>query len=309
MPGADGDQPSIAIAAPAKVNLYLHVTDRRDDGLHELDSLFVRVDAADRLSAEAADRLSLQVRGPFGEALPPRSLDDNLVLNAARLLAAEAGVNAGADLVLDKQLPVAAGIGGGSADAAATLRLLMELWSLEIDPTRLAALAARLGADVPPCLHHQPVLVSGIGDVVEPAPRLPSVWLVLVNPGVEVLTARVFAARAGDFSPAHPLSHEPRDAAELAHELGLRRNDLEGPATALAPVIAAVLNQLRERPEILLARMSGSGATCFGLAATATDAARAAAAIAETHPDWWVRAAALLHDSDANRLPIGRGNR
>ncbi len=309
MPGADGDQSPIAIAAPAKVNLYLHVTDRRDDGLHELDSLFVRVDAADRISAKATDRLSLEVRGPFGEALAANAADDNLVLKAARLLAAETGVTTGAALVLDKQLPVAAGIGGGSADAAATLRLLVDLWSLEIDPTRLAALAARLGADVPPCLHHQPVSVSGIGEIVRPAPRLPRAWLVLVNPGIEVLTAHVFAARTGDVSGSDPLTHEPRDVAELARELSRRRNDLEAPAIALAPVIADVLGELRDRTDVLLARMSGSGATCFGLAASAAEAERAAAALAAAHPDWWVRAAALLQDGDANPLPLKPGNR
>lgn len=309
MPEADGETSATAIAAPAKVNLYLHVIDRRDDGLHELDSLFVRVDVADRLSAEAADTLSLEVRGPFAGALTASSLDDNLVLKAARLLAAEAGVSAGATLVLDKQLPVAAGIGGGSADAAAALKLLIDLWSLDVEHVPLAAIAARLGADVPPCLHHQPILVSGTGDIVRAAPHLPPAWVVLVNPGVDVLTARVFASRTGDFGTALPLTHEPRDVAELAHELTLRRNDLEAAAKAVAPVIHDVLVELRQHAGILLARMSGSGATCFGLAASAADADRIAAKIAEARSDWWVRAAALLHDDDANTLPLGRRNR
>ena len=309
MPEADGERSPIAITAPAKVNLYLHVTDRRADGLHELDSLFVRVDACDQITGEAAETLTLEVRGPFAEALSDQNADDNLVLKAARLLAQEADVTAGAALVLEKHLPVAAGIGGGSADAAATLRLLVDLWSLDFGPARLAAIAARLGADVPPCLHHVPLAVSGIGDIVEPSPRLPAAWLVLVNPGVDVLTARVFAARSGGFSGAQPLTREPRDVADLAHELGLRRNDLETPAIALAPVIADVLGELRQLAGILLARMSGSGATCFGLAASAADAERSAAVLAKAHPRWWVCAAAVLQDGDANPLPIRRGNR
>ena len=294
MSEADGERPLIAFAAPAKVNLYLHVTGRRPDGLHELDSLFVRVDAADRLSGEPAGGLSLDVRGPFAGALPTHERDDNLVLKAARLLAAKTGVTSGASLVLEKHLPVAAGIGGGSADAAAALGLLRQLWSLDIETACLADIAARLGADVPACLHREPLAVSGTGEAFQPAPRLPAAWLVLVNPGVELLTADVFAARTGGFGAPQPVVRRPADIGDLARELGFRRNDLEPAAIALAPVIADVLGDLAARPEILLARMSGSGATCFGLTASRDDADQAAASLLRAHPDWWVRAVAML---------------
>jgi 4-diphosphocytidyl-2-C-methyl-D-erythritol kinase len=263
----------------AKVNLYLHVTGRRDDGYHLLDSLAVFPAVGDRLAAAPAEGLSLAITGPFSAGLSGEA--DNLVLRAARWLAEQAGLAPDVALTLEKNLPVASGIGGGSADAAATLRLLARLWKVEPE----AGLAARLGADVPVCLAGRPARMSGIGDILTPAPRLPSFGMVLVNPGVPVSTAAVFEARRAGFSPAAILPEAWADAAAMARDLARLVNDLEPPALAIEPAIGTVLQALRSLPGCRLARMSGSGATCFGLFETSAEAARAAAALAR--PGWW----------------------
>lgn len=249
--------------APAKVNLFLHVTGRRADGYHDLDSLAVFPGAADRLTAEAAAGLTLDVTGPFGAGLA--SEPDNLVLRAARALAARAGVPAGARLVLHKHLPVASGIGGGSADAAAALRALSRLWKVVLPDADMHAIALQLGADVPVCLASQPARMGGVGGCLGAAPALPPFGMVLVNPRVAVSTPEVFRARAGPFSPPAGLPHAWGDVGAMAADLARTSNDLEAPAVLLCPAIAQVLAWLRAHPGCLLARMSGSGATCFGL--------------------------------------------
>ena len=275
--------------APAKINLALHVLGRRADGYHLLDSLVVFAGVGDALRAEPADTLALRVEGPFGAALAHAA--DNLVLRAARLLAEAGGVAARARLTLDKRLPVASGIGGGSADAAAALRLLCRLWRLDPPPAELAAIALRLGADVPVCLAGRPARMGGVGEVLAEVPALPECGLMLVNPGVAVETRAVFRARAAGFSA--PLSLPPAwpDAAALADTLAACGNDLEAPAIALAPVIADVLAALRAEKKCLLARMSGSGATCFALFPDPAGAEQAAAWLAR--PGWWVWGGAL----------------
>jgi 4-diphosphocytidyl-2-C-methyl-D-erythritol kinase len=286
----------------AKVNLTLHVTGRRADGYHELDSLIVFAGVGDELALSPAERLVLEVEGPFAAALGGTDPQANLVLRAAAALQARFGVARGARCRLVKRLPVAAGLGGGSADAAAALRGLAALWGVTADDGALADLAAGLGADVPVCLAARPSLVSGIGEVVRPAPPLPPVWLVLANPGVALSTPAVFEARRGAFSaPAHC----PRgfaSALELAHWLAACGNDLEEAARGLAPDIAAVLGELGATDGCLLARMSGSGATCFGLYEGETRARGAAEALAAVRPGWWVAAAPVLtgarEDSD-----------
>lgn len=277
--------------APAKVNLFLHVTGRRADGYHLISSLMVFADIGDDIAVSPADSLSLEIDGPFAAALSPGR--GNLVLRAAEGLAALAGVAPRAAIRLTKRLPVASGIGGGSADAAAALRALVRLWQIDPDRQALSRLALGLGADVPVCLWGRPSAVSGIGEMLAPAPPLPAAWLVLVNPGVAVPTKEVFAARTGPYSALAPLDRAPADAADLARLLKERRNDLAAPAQRIAPSIAAVLASLETNAGCLLARMSGSGATCFGLFATADGAAAAAAAIARQRPDWWSVAAAL----------------
>jgi 4-diphosphocytidyl-2-C-methyl-D-erythritol kinase len=266
--------------APAKVNLFLHVTGKRDDGYHLLDSLAVFPAVGDLLSLEAAGALLLAVSGRFGSSLSAEP--DNLVLRAARLLASKAGVPAAARLHLEKNLPVASGIGGGSADAAAALRLMARHWNISA-PLQQIALA--LGADVPVCLTCRPVRMAGIGEVLSPAPKLPVFGMVLVNPGVPVATAEVFRARRRDFSTAASLPDAWPDAAAMAAGLSALRNDLEEAAIALAPGIAAALSALRALPDVLLARMSGSGATCFAIFGTPAEAANAAASI--RHAGWW----------------------
>jgi 4-diphosphocytidyl-2-C-methyl-D-erythritol kinase len=270
--------------APAKINLALHVLGRRADGYHLLDSVVVFAGAGDRLAAAPADALTLRLEGRFGPALADDP--DNLVLRAARLLAEAGGVPAAARLVLHKALPVASGIGGGSADAAAALRLLARLWRLDVPVPDLAALALRLGADVPVCLAGRPSRMRGVGEVLEPLPALPPCGLVLLNPGVAVATRAVFAARAPGFSAPLDLPEAWPDAAALAATLARAGNDLEAAAVGLAPVIAEALAALRRERDCMLARMSGSGATCFGL--FASPAAAEAAALRLTRPGWWV---------------------
>lgn len=277
--------------APAKVNLHLHVTGRRADGYHLLDSLVVFAGAGDVLHAKPADELGLSVAGPFAGGLAQEA--DNLVLRAARLLAELTGVRAGAWLVLEKNLPVASGIGGGSADAAAALRLLCRLWQVAPAPEALHQVAQRLGADVPVCMVNRSARMSGIGEVLAPVPPLPGVGLVLVNPGVSVSTPSVFKARNGGFSPPADFPDCWLDARSLAAWLQAARNDLEAPAMALVPVIADVLDALRALPGCLLARMSGSGATCFGLFASPEEAERAAALL--RRPGWWSWGGGLHH--------------
>jgi 4-diphosphocytidyl-2-C-methyl-D-erythritol kinase len=278
--------------APAKVNLFLHVTGRRDDGYHLLDSLAVFGPVEDTLEAAPAPTLSLSVEGPFGAALADES--DNLVLRAARALAeamAGDGPRRGAALRLTKRLPVASGIGGGSADAAAALRLLDRLWGLGFGAERLAVLAAALGADVPVCVRSRPTRMGGAGEELSPAPALPECGLLLANPGVALATAAVFRARTGGFSaPAAALPRAWADAAGMARDLRALNNDLQAPAVALCPVVGEVLAALGALPGCLMARMSGSGATCFGLFANAAGAHRAADMLPAT---WWRAAGGL----------------
>lgn len=265
------------IFAPAKVNLYLHVTGRRADGYHLLDSLAVFPAVGDVVEVAMAETLALHLGGRFGTALAAEP--DNLLLKAARALAPERG----ATLRLEKNLPVASGIGGGSADAAAALRGLCALWGLK--RADLPEIALTLGADVPVCLRSMPARMQGVGEILAPAPRLPSFGIMLVNPGVAVPTPAVFKARQGSFTPPPMLPVQWPDVSAMVADLARCTNDLQAAAIALQPVIAEVLARLNALPGVLLARMSGSGATCFALFAT-PEAARAAAQMIE-QKEWW----------------------
>lgn len=270
---------AVAEFAPAKVNLFLHVTGRRADGYHLLDSLVVFAGAGDRLEAARADALTLALDGPEAGALQGER--DNLALRAARALAADASVPPRARLRLTKALPVAAGLGGGSADAAAALRALGRLWGVEADLVRIAA---RLGADVPACIASAPCRMGGIGEVLEPAPALPRFGLVLANPRVALSTPEVFGARTGAFSPRANLPGGWPDAAAMARDLLLLSNDLQAAAVALCPEVTQTLAALHALPGCLLARMSGSGATCFAILASAEAAKDAAERLPRA---WW----------------------
>ena len=278
--------------AYAKVNLFLHLLGRRADSYHLLDSLAVFADVGDTLTVANANDLSLAVEGPFAGGLAAEP--DNLVLQAARALAAEYRMVPRGRLVLHKNLPVASGIGGGSADAAAALRLLSRLWRIAPDPPVLGQLAASLGADVPVCLGSRPSRMGGIGEILAPAPALPDCGIVLVNPGTAVATADVFRARRGEWSTPAVLPSAWPDAAAMATTLAECRNDLQPPAIALQSLIGDVLEALAGTPGCLLARMSGSGATCFGLFAAAGATARAAEAL--RRPGWWCWGGRLRRD-------------
>jgi 4-diphosphocytidyl-2-C-methyl-D-erythritol kinase len=275
--------------APAKLNLDLLVTGRRPNGYHELDSLVVFADLADGLTFLPADALELAAVGPFAGELPPPA--DNIVLRATRRLAEAAGVPPNARILLDKRLPVAAGIGGGSADAAAALRGLRRLWRLPLDDRQLHELGLALGADLPVCLYGRPARMRGIGERLDPVRGLPPLDLVLANPRRPLPTAAVFKAltlegfsRRGEGLPACP--SPPRLAAWLA----ATRNDLEPPARTLLPAIGEMLEALAADPACWLARMSGSGPTCFGVYASAESAREAAGRLAAARPDWWAAA-------------------
>lgn len=278
--------------APAKVNLYLHVTGRRTDGYHLLDSLVAFADIADVVTVEPAADLTLSYDGPFTGDLPSASAD-NLVLRAARALRDAFAVTAGARMILTKNLPVASGIGGGSADAAAALRLLAGLWSVDLADPRVAPLALSLGADVPVCLLGRPALMRGIGEELAPTGPLPALGIVLVNPGVGVSTPAVFKARQGAFSVPADWPSDTGSAEAFLTALTLTGNDLEAPACACAPVIADVLRTLRATGGVRLARMSGSGATCFALTGGIAEATAIAKAIHEHQPAWWTAASTL----------------
>jgi 4-diphosphocytidyl-2-C-methyl-D-erythritol kinase len=291
--------------APAKVNLYLHLIGRRPDGYHLLDSLIAFPDIGDRITAEPAPTFSLDIIGPEASGLAHTG-QDNLVLRAARLLADHTGMARGAALRLEKNLPVAAGIGGGSSDAAATLRLLAALWQLSIGEEALAGLGARLGADLPVCLYGRAAWVGGIGEQIEPAPDLPEAGILLANPRRELPTAAVFAARTGPFYEAGRFAPMPSDAAGLARALMARRNDLTEAAIGLVPEIGAVLARLARLPGALLARMSGSGATCFALFPDRSAAHQAHATLAAAEPQWWCAACGLV-GGEAPKGPMMAG--
>lgn len=291
--------PVVTVAAPAKLNLYLHVTGKRADGYHLLDSLIAFADLGDELKARAAPdgSLTLAVRGPFAKDLADEA--DNLVLRAARRLREAAGIDAGAHMVLEKRLPVASGIGGGSADAAAALKALCRLWGVEMAEADMRALALELGADVPICWVGRPAFVGGIGDEIEPAPPLPPAHLILVNARVPVSTPAVFKARTGDFQAADRFKETPIDAAHLAHLLNARGNGLTDAARKVCPPVAGVLAKLDATAAPLLTRMSGSGGTCFALYATEDAALAAAGMLYEVEPEWWVAVGRLGTPAEA----------
>ena len=286
--------------ARAKVNLTLHVLGRRADGYHDLESLVAFADCADGLTFSPAPAFSLQVTGP--RAADCGDLSDNLVARAAQRLGERVPQLTSGAFVLDKHLPAAAGIGGGSADAAATLRLLAAANGLAGDDPHLAAAAQATGADVPVCLLSSGCMMRGAGERVTPMPlkRLPCV---LINPGVPVPTKDVFAAiglRPGDVfaAPAgksNQIAWPPQSAGAgpWLEAIGRGRNDLEPVAVKIQPVIGEVLSLLSAAQGCVLSRMSGSGATCFGVFDSDVSAASAADSIRSLHPKWWVEASAL----------------
>ena len=286
--------------APAKINLTLRVLGRRADGYHELESLVAFAGVGDALTFAPGGALTLAVSGPTAQAAGDNA--DNLVLKAARALAERiAGLTLGS-FALSKRLPVAAGLGGGSADAAAALRLLARANGIALDDPRLMQAAQATGADVPVCLDPKPRLMRGVGDVLSDPLDLPRLFAVLVNPGVAVSTRDVFAtlnlasrptSDGGSSSSPLVLQGVGGEPTAFVTALAKDRNDLEAPAIELEPAIAEVLSVLHGLPGCRLARMSGSGATCFGLFPTNAAAAAAARTLRVGYPQWWVRATVL----------------
>lgn len=285
----------ITQAAPAKINLALHVTRRREDGYHDLESLIVFADLADELSAVPAAADQLTISGPFASGLGAGST--NLVMRALAAFRARwpGRVPEGLHLHLVKNLPVAAGIGGGSADAAAALRILAHLASAPVAVADLTDLAATLGADVPACLLSRALVARGVGEILSPLPDFPALHLVLVNPLVPVATADVFRRlKAHDNYPLPALPEPLTRPAQLGLWLAETRNDLQPPAIKLVPVIGAIIDDLAQTQGCILARMSGSGATVFGLFGSEGQAHQAAQLLRQRNPEHWVAAAPLL---------------
>lgn len=270
--------------AYAKINLALHVRQRRADGYHQIESLFAFAEDGDWLTAHSRDdgAILLTIDGPFAHGLD--SGPGNLVVRTADALRSACGVTAGADIRLTKNLPIASGIGGGSADAAAALRLLSRLWHLDPGYDRLLQIAAEIGSDVPACLVSRTLVGTGRGEELDlrDIAGLAGTPLLLVNPGIALSTVAVFTA----------WDQQDRGALHVGDNrqqvLSQGRNDLQAAATALVPEIADVLSEFRKADGLLLARMSGSGATCFALFHDEAALARAAGTLQGTHPDWWI---------------------
>jgi 4-diphosphocytidyl-2-C-methyl-D-erythritol kinase len=284
--------------APAKVNLALHVVGRRPDGYHLLESLAVFTRFGDRVSVAEADEDMFEVTGPFADRVPTDGT--NLVLRARDALrAALPHMSAPVAIRLEKNLPVASGVGGGSSDAAATLRGLAKLWDLDAGPERLSAVGAELGADLPMCLAAKPLVASGAGEMLAPLAGFPSLGIVLVNPGVGVSTPEVFSSLARRDNEALPALPPRWDFHQLKDWLASTRNDLEQAAEAIAPSIVEAKAALRHAGADVV-RMSGSGATCYGVFQTGNMAKRAAATIRERQPGWFVAATRSLPSEDAH---------
>ncbi len=279
--------------APAKINLYLHVTGRREDGYHLLDSLVAFAGAGDVLSLEEGGPFAFRMEGPMAASLSGEDSEKNLVVRAARSLAAALERPLDFGLALTKNLPVASGIGGGSADGAAALRLLAHYWDVAADAPLLYQLAAKLGQDVPCCLAGEPCYFRGIGDRTEKGPPLPETPLLLVNPNKPLPTPAVFQARSGPFQDKAAPMPLVQNAQELAAVLAVRENGLTRAALSLCPEIEEILSAIGGQKNCLLARMSGSGATCFGLFPSHETVKEAAETLFKTHPEWWIAATTL----------------
>ncbi|MEY1557399.1 4-(cytidine 5'-diphospho)-2-C-methyl-D-erythritol kinase [Yoonia sp. R2331] len=278
--------------APAKVNLTLHVTGQRDDGYHLLDSLVVFADVADQIAVTAAPDLRITVSGPFSDGVPTDHT--NLVIRAAELLRNACGIGEGAAITLEKHLPNAAGIGGGSSDAATALGLLAKLWNVAPLPPNASKVLA-LGADLPVCMAGPTAQhMTGIGETLTPVPDLPDCAVVLVNPRVKVPTQGIFRGLSSRSNPAMTPIPRAGDFDGFAHWLEQQRNDLLPPARALTPEIDATLAKLTAMPKVRIAGMSGSGATCFGLVRNMADARHVARAIQVSEMGWWVAPALVL---------------
>jgi 4-diphosphocytidyl-2-C-methyl-D-erythritol kinase len=291
-PGHMMPHKTLRLFAPAKINLFLHITGKQADGYHTLQSMMGFVDVGDDLTFSKHDSLYIDVKGPFaGELEDPK---DNLVYKAARHLAEQYKVPLCGKIVLTKNLPVAAGLGGGSADAAATLKGLVKLWDLPEEPHRLQKIALGLGADVPACLYKKLVWAEGVGEKMTPLPEMPGIHFVLANPLIPTPTAEVFKKFRSRFSTPLQFSVRRKSSAAWIADLKIYHNDLTDAACAVTPAIRDVLDSLSGTTGCQLSRLAGSGATCFGIYGSAEAAKTAANDLRARHPSWWVTPADML---------------
>lgn len=274
--------------APAKINLYLHITGRRADGYHFLDSLVAFTNIGDTMRLEPTDQFDFVIEGPMAAALKGHDPESNLAVRAVRMLAETLNKPLRFKLTLVKNLPVASGIGGGSTDAAAALRLMAAHEKLSPNAPILQEIAASLGQDIPCCLAAETCYFRDIGNVTDAGPALPLTHIVMVNPNKALPTPAVYKARTGGFDPIARLETRAQTSEELAVALKTRTNSLAAAAISLCPEIQTVLHAIGEQERCLLSRMSGSGATCFGLFPDRSGAKKAANTLLQTHPEWWV---------------------
>lgn len=279
--------PQILKHAPAKINLFLHITGRRKDGYHLLESLVVFVEYGDEIRVQDADELSLEITGEFAGELSAFPKENNLVWKAAVALQQASGINYSAKITLTKNLPIASGIGGGSADAAATIQALRELWNLDIPEKDLLEIALKLGSDVPVCLKGKPAIMRGIGDDVTEIELPDKPYMALVNPSIPLSTAEVFKDFARYYNPSH--SAKPLDKADIDRAINGEYyvNDLEKAATARLPVISSIISSLKNTDGCKLVGMSGSGATCFALYNEKEMADKAAGELKKLYENAW----------------------
>lgn len=282
---------TLTAIAPAKLNLALHITGKRLDGYHLLESLVAFTDMGDALSVTSADSLSLEVTGPFTASCG--AVEQNLVMQAARLLQEKLGVREGASITLDKQIPVGAGLGGGSSDAATVCRLLCRLWGHIVPDPGLAQWLLALGADMPMCVAAKPLIARGIGEDITLLPHLPGLHAVLCWPGIVLDTKRVYEAYRQETAKA-VLTFDTEDAERLLTSLAPTRNMLQRAAVSVAPEVAEALLTLETLPQRPFVRMSGSGACCVAYFVEAQAASAVAEHVASRYPGWWVRQAAVL---------------
>ncbi|MEE2746560.1 MAG: 4-(cytidine 5'-diphospho)-2-C-methyl-D-erythritol kinase [Pseudomonadota bacterium] len=284
----------IAISSLAKINLYLHVIGKRDDGLHIIDSLTTFAGVGDTISIEDCKSLSLHVDGPFANELGP--IGENLVIKATRLLSKTMGISSKVRFRLTKNLPVSAGLGGGSSNAAAALQLLCRFWETIPPSAELFELAECIGSDVPVCLLGQTSYMGGAGEKLTPAAPLPPGWLVLANPRVQVSTGEIFNRFSLSASEPTRFINHPRDIFELADFLRKQSNDLTEAAISYSPVIKTVIQILDSLDGSLLSRLCGSGSTCFALFSNQSEAQKAVSRLKLSRPNWWICASPIVNN-------------
>jgi 4-diphosphocytidyl-2-C-methyl-D-erythritol kinase len=288
-------QQDIRVFAPAKINLHLHITGKRDDGYHELESLIAFADIGDWISLKPSTAFNLQITGPFAKSFsaPERSAgpdSQNIILQALYRLAAKAQKSAPpVSITLEKNIPLASGMGGGSSNAASTIWAALKLWDIELSRPALDDLLLSLGADVPVCFHAAPALLRGIGDVVTPLSFLPEMPVVLMNPLKPCPTAGIFKSYRGGFKPESILPAHIEKAKKLLHFIRANDNDLTAAAVQMVPEITNIIQALKNTKGCQLARMTGSGATCFGLFENLPEAHMAAQTLGRENPDWWIK--------------------